>query len=501
MFNIRNLVIKNTTSEITLVSNLSFIASENSKIAIIGTEGSGKTTLLRVLNNDIPSYISVSGNINRPSNIGYLPQDINKAYGKLSVNDFLFNDLDYEILKDCITILKKFNLSYSEIEKRIISSFSGGEKVKIALCKILVSNPSCILLDEPSNDLDFETIIFLEEFLISTDIPVIFVSHDQRLLENVSTSIIHLQQTKHKTDCISYYKGIGYLEYKIEYNKKYNKDLVIASKERANYAKKMEKFRQIYQKVEYRQNQAVRDPVTSRLLKKRIHVLKSQQRRYLKEQEEWTEIPEKEEPLNIFFSQKSKINQHKILLEINLDNFTLPNNKTIDNISLSISAVDKLVIFGNNGIGKTTFLKYIKEELTKNNIKVGYISQNYEDILDYDCTIVEFLDLKQDMYNVPKVRQILGNVGFHTNEMTVKIRNISEGQKLKLLLVLLISSDFDILLLDEPTRNISPLNLDEVYSLFNSFIGSIVAITHDRSFIENVFDNIYCLTEKGLILQ
>lgn len=501
MLSIKQLVIKDYQHNLVLVDNLSFTLNKNDKIAIIGNEGSGKSTLLSVIKGERLPYVTISGEIIKPDVIAYLDQNIETKWLGYKVEDYLSFDLPNQIYTYYAVISKiceQFSLHYNAIKDRQINTFSGGEKVKIGLIKCLIQNPDLLLLDEPSNDLDFATLQFLEAFLIKTEIPTLFISHDQRLLENVCNGIIHLQHIHKKTKAKTHFLRIDYQTYKEHYFSKYESDLMVARKQRSDYKKKMDKFRQIYQKVEYQQDQAVRDPALARLLKKKIHSLKSQEKRYIKEKERFTEIPEKEEPMHIFFDQEKKKYTNKVLLDIQIKDFKLPNQKIINEISLSLKGNDKIVIIGDNGIGKTTLMRYIYKYLSQQQVKVGYISQNYLDVLNPNKNVVEHLLEKQNAYNESKVRQILGTLGLKKEEMTYQIKNISEGTKLKVLLLELTANDYDVLLLDEPTRNISPVNQDEMYELFLSFKGAIIAVTHDRKFIESVFDEVYELTHTGL---
>lgn len=359
--------------------------------------------------------------------------------------------------------------------------------------------PDLLLFDEPSNDLDFETLLFLENFLINTEIPLLFISHDQRLLENVSNGMIHLQNTSRKTKTKTYFLKTDYKTYKTNFFNNFQSSMMIARKQRSDYDKKMKRFKEIYQKVETHQNDAVRDPFLAKQLKKKIKSLKSQEKRLNKELENFVEIPEKEESMNLFFDQNQTINHSKLFVSFDNIKLNLPNGKSINNVSLSVKGNDKIIITGTNGIGKTTLIKHIINSLESNNIKYGYISQDYYDILDNNTDPVSFLINNQSKYNEANIRKILGGLEIKKQEMDYLIKDLSDGTKLKVLLLLLISKDIDILILDEPTRNISPINQDELYDLFLNYKGAIIAVSHDRTFIENVFDDIYELNIDGLI--
>ncbi|HKL47577.1 MAG TPA: ATP-binding cassette domain-containing protein, partial [Candidatus Izemoplasmatales bacterium] len=436
--------------------------------------------------------------------IVYTEQNISYQWSDKSLYDFLFEGhldrIEHLALQARIQ-LQALGLDYNDIIHRFIHTFSGGEKVKLSLAKALMQDPDVLLMDEPSNDLDFETIQFLEDFLINRDMPLMFISHDQRLLENVANGIVHIQHIHNQRKTKTFvYRG-DYLSYKKAYFRKFESDMQVANKQRSNHQIKLKKFRQIYTKVNYQQNQAVRNPGLGRLLKKKIHALKSQEKRFEREKEAWVERPEKEEAMHIFFDSNERFNANKRMFELCVDDFVLPDGKRIKHVEICLSGQDKAIIYGKNGVGKTTLLKALIERLKQEGIQFGYLPQNYMDVLVANQSVVDFLMTKQKKYPEYRIRQILGQLGFKRKEMDERCVNLSEGQKLKVLLLYLVSLETELLLLDEPTRNVSPMNQDEMYQLFFDYPGAILAITHDRAFIEAVFDSIYELTEAGLNIK
>ena len=186
-----------------IIEGLNLIINKNDKIALIGEEGNGKSTLLKYIYNPklIEDYCFFNGTRDLCSTIGYLPQIIEAKWNQLGAQDYLLLDKpgdepDYDIFNN-INLIEKLFVKYRlDIDKfnsnQMISTLSGGEKIKLQLIKILYNNPSLILLDEPTNDLDLETIELLESFILNSNIPIIFISHDQKLLENTSNRILHL---------------------------------------------------------------------------------------------------------------------------------------------------------------------------------------------------------------------------------------------------------------------------------------------------------------------
>ena len=504
MLSTNRLTIRDSIFDNVLVNDLSFSLNENDKIALIGSEGTGKSTLLKLLSGYELNYIETKGDIYRQVKPIYIEQNITYLWKDKSVYDFLFSGnkgrIDH-LIQEANIQLNAFGFDYQDMIDRLIQTFSGGEKVKLSLVKALIQEPQVLLMDEPTNDLDFETIQMLESFMIQTSIPLIFISHDQRLLENVANGIIHIQHIHKQSLAKTFFYRGTYLDYKERYFRHYENTLQTAKKQREDYKTKINKFRKIYAKVEHQQNQAVRNPSLARLLKKKIHALKSQEKRFEKEKEAFIDIPEKEEPMSIFFDDQKRKNPNKQIIHIELLNFKLPNAKEIKHIELKLNGSDKFVIYGKNGIGKTSFIKAIIKELGEKQIKFAYIPQNYMDILSDKETSVEFLLKRQDKYLEYRIRQILGQLGFKRKDMDALCKDLSEGQKLKVLLLYMVSMQTEVLILDEPTRNISPINQDEIYQLFNDYHGAILAVTHDRAFIEEVFDDIYELREDSLILK
>ena len=234
----------------TLISGFNFSFVSNQKIALIGEEGNGKSSLLKAIYDKslISDYIDVSGSIFKEKEIiGYLPQHLPNKLNNISIRDFIYGkdrDIDYSKLYRFID-----NLGIKEelLDTNIrLFDLSGGEKIKIQLLDILLDNPTVLLLDEPTNDLDIDSIIWLESFINSQKIPIMFISHDERLLENCANTVILFEQLSRKT--IPKHT-IEKLDYKSFVNKRWN-----AIETQEKNAKKVERqpfFRQIYSEQKY----------------------------------------------------------------------------------------------------------------------------------------------------------------------------------------------------------------------------------------------------------
>ncbi len=509
-FNDISITLKNNDRKI--ISNFNFVLHSNDKIAIIGEEGNGKSTLLKTVVNmkEVEEYANVSGNVKCNYKIGYLEQSLNNDWNNESVINYFLKsnpegEIDFEKYDELYKIYElfsKFNLKEELLdEHNIISNLSGGEKVKIQLIKIISNNPDILILDEPTNDLDINTLEWLESFINDTNKPFIYVSHDETLLENTSNGIIHLEQIKKKSECKHTIERINYKDYIFKRFNLLEHQEQVARKQRNDYNKKMEDFRRIYQKVEYRQNTISRgDPFGAAILKKKIGSMKSMEKRFEKEKENFLDIPDAEEAINIKFNENNSIPNGKVILDLNLDELKIDNKLLSKNIKFKINGPRHIVIIGENGVGKSTLLKIINNNLKeRTDIKSGYMPQQYDDILDYNKTPIEYLSKGTSREELTLVRTYLGSLKFTKEEATSKIKDLSGGQKAKVLLIKLILDNNNVLILDEPTRNLSPLSNPVIRNILSSFNGTIISVSHDRKFINEVCDEKYELSSEGLL--
>ena len=482
-----------------LLKDFSFVLSGSDKIALIGEEGNGKSTILKILAGlDTDSYVTYSGDICCDEHIGYLPQNIDETDLDKTVSDFIAEDIDYNHLYSLMT---RFHIDPDLISDRKMETLSGGEKVKISLLKLLYDQPDLLLLDEPTNDLDLRTLIWLEEFIKGSDQAMIFISHDETLLENCADGILHLEQLKRKSECHMTYSGMGYREYCESRDAFIQRNNMIAAKEKSQLKKQMDRWRQIYQKVEHQQRTISRgDPHGAALLKKKMHSVKAQGRILETRKENLRKEYEPEEAIDIFFEDVD-INSGKVILDLHLDELKVSDRILSRNIDLKVLGKDKICLIGDNGSGKTTLIRMIADDLLiRDDIKAGYMPQNYYEVMDYSLTPVQFLWDGADMAQRAKVQSFLGALRFTTEEMSHKIADLSEGQKCKILLISLILDRCDVLILDEPTRNLSPLSNPIIRKILNDYKGTIISVSHDRKFIDETADKVYELSENGLRL-
>ena len=278
-----------------------------------------------------------------------------------------------------------------------------------------------------------------------------------------------------------------------------NKQNQLAFKEKKQFDEKMEKWRKIYQRVDHEQATISRqDPHGGYLLKKKMHSIKSQEKMLEKEKENLTQKVDKEEAINMLFDYEISLPKNKVLYNKEIKPLKINDRVLCKDASIQIKASDHIVIIGNNGTGKTTLLKHIHNELKNSDYKVGYMPQNYGDVLNEDMTVIDYVCPSLDKENRTKALTFLGSNKFKEEEMTSKIENLSGGQKAKLLLIKLILDKSQVLVLDEPTRNLSPLSNPVIRSILKEYKGCIVSVSHDRKYIDEVCNKIYELNKEKI---
>ena len=492
-----------------ILSNFSLTLNYGDKAVMIGEEGNGKSTLLKWIYNPelIKDYVEFNGErIINNEVLAYLPQELSNEDKDKTLYEFFLEEEEFLNLtpKELGKISSDFNLSldfyYSD---QRLKTLSGGEKIKAQLMRILMKKPTVLLLDEPSNDIDIKTLEWLEDFINSWEYIVLFISHDETLIENTANMVIHLEQLRRKTVSRAEIHKMPYKNYTEQRTHLFEIQEHQALNEKRERAIRDEKFNRIYQSVESKQRTISRqNPSGGRRLKKKMHVLKSMEHRFEREDENMTKMPEAEEAINIKQNEEqSSIPNGKNVIEYRLDRLTTPDGRALsENIELKIRGSEKICIIGNNGCGKTTLIKKIAEELlNRKDINAMYMPQNYEEELDLTMTPVDYLDKTGDKAEHTKIQTFLGSLKYTAEEMSHAISELSGGQKAKILLLKMILSDANVLILDEPTRNFSPLSAPVIRNMLKNFPGAIISISHDRKYIDEVAKTAYELNSKGLV--
>lgn len=510
MLQIRNVTITHKKDLRVLIENLSFALNRGDKAVIIGEEGNGKSTLIQYMYDParIESYAEVSGERmisgERP---GYLPQELPEESGKKTLYEFFSEDAAFfdQTPKQLGQLAKEFHLppDFFYGEQRM-ETLSGGEKVKAQLMRLFFSEPTLLLLDEPTNNLDIETLEWMEQMIRDFDGIVLFISHDETLIERTANVVIHIEQLRRKSQSRCSVAHIPYAEYKQERASQFEKQEQKAKSEQRERKIQEEKFRRIEQRVEHEQNTITRqDPHGGRLLKKKMHAVKALEKRYEREHAEMTQRPEQEDA--IFFrlgDADAAIPAGKTVLEYSLERLYTPDGERLlaRDIFLRVRGPEKICIVGENGCGKSTLLRKIKEVLlARDDIRAAYMPQNYEELLELGQTPVEYLDASGDKEVRTRIRTFLGSLKYTADEMSHPISELSGGQQAKILLLKMSLSHTNVLILDEPLRNLSPLSGPVIRRMLKEFPGAIISVSHNRKYMEEVCDHVYRLTADGLV--
>ena len=510
MLQIRNLTITHRKDLRIILEKFNMALNDGDKAVIIGEEGNGKSTLMKWIYNPelAEDYSECEGErVTSGEVLGYLPQELPEAdkaktlYEYFSEAQFFYDKGPKELSEMAMKFQVPSDFFYSDQK---MGSLSGGEKVKAQLMRLLLDNPTVLLLDEPSNDIDISTLELLERLINDWKHIVLFISHDETLIENTANVIIHIEQIMRKTKSRYTVVRDNYSNYIERRAENFERQTQQAQSDRRKKKIRDEKYARIYNSVEHAQAVITRqDPATAKNLKDKMHTVKAMGKRFEKEDEDMTQMPEQEEA--IFFKlgdENARMPAGKTVIEYELDELRTPDGTKVlsKDIFLRVRGPEKICIVGTNGVGKTTLLKRMAAELlSRKDIKAQYMPQNYEELLDLELTPVEFLDDTGDRAIRTRIRTYLGSLKYTADEMDHPIRELSGGQKAKVLLLKMSLSDANVLILDEPTRNFSPLSGPVIRRMIASFPGAVISISHDRKYIEEVCTKTYTLTEKGLM--
>lgn len=488
-----------------LTSPLTFNIDENEKIALIGSNGCGKSTLIKMLIGELEpdkGHVTLSKNCT----IGYLSQSVisdlshtlyeeaEEVFKPLMEEEKFLEDLCEKIAEDPsntelldtyshreplfrekdgynfrykIRLILNYFKFKEEDYNRPITSFSGGERMKIAFAKLLLLNPSLLILDEPTNHLDISTIEWLEEYLKSYKGAILFVSHDRYFINSLATRVLEIEKGK-----LESYSG-NYDKYAAEKKVRYESQLKLYLKEEKQ-KQKLEWFIKFYMpKPRFVSRAHDREKKLAKLEKTRV--------------EKPTEVKNK---VHIDFQGKLRVGKRVFETKELAVGYDKP---LISDIEFSFFGGDKLAIMGDNGSGKTTFIKTLLGKIKPysgkicfyDNFNIGYLPQDgllirsNKTVLNYFRDLFPLLTL-QEVYNT------LGAFDFSREDDEKIVDNLSGGEKMRLVLSTLVEQKYDILVLDEPTNHLDMMTKEELIEAIGKYKGSIIIISHDRSFVDNL---------------
>ncbi len=499
MLELKNIRLYLKRDDRALAEDFSFTLGRGDKAVLIGEEGNGKSTLLKAVYDRklVEGYCDVSGEVAVRGKMAYLPQMLPEEQKDLTVAGFFEGAEVYRHTELMTRLGMKPEFFYSP---QPLGALSGGEKVKAQLCRLLMEEPDLLLLDEPTNDLDIAALRWLEGFLRDTKLPVLCISHDETLIERTANVIIHMEQLIRKTRCRITVTRMGYRDYLAFRRQSFDHQDQVAKKQREDYDRQMQRWRQIHDRVEHEQRSLSRqDPHGGRLLKKKMHSVQATGRRLERAAEEFLDFSEEEEAILTRFDPSVALPVGKTVLDYTLDALTVGDRVLARGLKLHVNGGSIVGITGPNGAGKSTLLRALWEKLrTRRDVTAAYMPQDYSEVLDYGQTPLEHLEAVYNKEDLTRARSCLGSMRFTHEEMTGRIGRLSGGQRAKLLFLDMVLKKADVLLLDEPTRNFSPLSAPVVRAALRDFGGTIISVSHDRKYLSEVCDIVYELRPDGL---
>lgn len=503
MLQIKNLDINLIKDDRKLLENFDLVLNPGDKVGLIGEEGNGKSILIKTIINreEVEKYAQIRGEIHKKKEvIAYLPQSLDDKFLDMTVASYMGGVLDMSLLdyNKLYKYLDRFDLDENLIFGKLkLSDLSGGERIKVLLLFEILKDPTVFLFDEPTNDLDYESASFITELMKEVKIPLIFVSHDPDLLRKVANRIVHLEQV-HRRQIPRHTVFNGpYDLYIKERENQISIQTSRANKEREEFDKKAARYRKVYDSVNHAIN-ATKNDAEGKNLKDKMASVKSLGKRLSKERENLVQRPDLEDSIGIFFDDCIKLPKAKVVLDLKMDELRIGDKKLSQNIELKVIGPEKICIVGKNGIGKTSLLKEIYKKLEKSKLKIGYMPQDYFGKLKDSETPISYLAKQDSKDEKTKASNLLGSLNFAREEMERSLKSLSGGQKAKVFFAKMNLDGAEVLILDEPTRNLSPLSQPEIIASLKAYKGAIIAVSHDRDFIREVFDKVYELNPRGL---
>ena len=491
MLNISHLTIIHRQDLRPLISDLSLTLSGTERLAVIGEEGDGKSTLLQAIAcpEKLESWADITGSIRlNGEKLGYLAQETPDLEG-LTAYEYCASSAAFSALEP--GALAELNRRLGLPQALCWSDtpwdrLSGGERVKLRLLTLMSASPTMLALDEPGNDLDLDTLEALEHFLLTCGLPVIYVSHDEHLLRCTATRVLHLESVQRRSAPRWTLANVPYAEYVQSRENGLERQEQRWQQERREDRARQARLDRIEQAVAYAQEHiSRRDPHGSRLLKKKMKAVKSLEHRFEREAEDRTERPQVEYRMDAVFEDITPIPAGRNVLDLELPELRAGERVLARDLRILLRGSEKLLITGPNGTGKTTLLRQIREALAeRGSFRTAYMPQRYDDLLPPERSAVDFLHTDGTRAQLTRIRTTLGAMKLTQDEITHPLGMLSGGQRAKVLLLRMMLEAPDVLLLDEPTRNLSPLSAPVMRRMILTFPGAVVCVTHDRALIE-----------------
>ena len=504
-----------------LFEEVAFMLNAGDRVGLIGKNGAGKSTMLKLLSRELkPDSGTIAAD--KDVRIGFLKQDIDfvkgrtileeayQAFGEIKTLEQKLDDIHHQIetrtdyesesyhnLLDMLSdythrfdliggyqyqgetekVLLGLGFQRSDFDK-LTDSFSGGWRMRIELAKLLLQNNDILLLDEPTNHLDIESIIWLEQFLITYSGAVVIVSHDKMFLDNVTNRTIEI--------------SVGKI---YDYPKPYSKFLELRQEIReqqlASQKNQEKKIQQTEKLIEKFRAKASKASMAQSLIKKLDKI-------------DRIEVDEEDNAvMNVRFPVS--VTPGKVVLEIDDVSKSYGEKEVLSHVSLLVERGSKIAFVGQNGQGKTTLAKMIIGETDYqgtiklgHNVQLGYFAQNQADYLDGELTVLDTMYHAADDTNRMKIRDILGSFLFRGDDVDKKVKVLSGGERNRLALAKMLLSDFNVLVMDEPTNHLDIKSKNVLKKALQQFEGTLIIVSHDRDFLQGLTDKVYEFKNKNI---
>ncbi len=501
-----------------LFENLQLEVNSGEHVAIVGVNGSGKTTLLQLLSGvDFPDRGRIIKS--KDATVGYLHQIPN--YPGHSVKKVLEEAFaDIYALRARMTILEqemqsnvtdKILWQYGQVQEQFMlqggyeveaqlamianglgilemlaqpfSSLSGGEKTKVMLGQIILSQPAILLLDEPTNHLDMQAIEWLENYVRSFEGIIIVVSHDRHFMNQIAHKVIEIEDGEAFTYTGNYDAFIAQKEAKIE-------------QQFADYEEQQKKIKKMQETIKRLKQWANEANPPNASMHRRAKSMEKALARI-----ERVKKPISKKKMNLALTMAERSGKEVVQLQDIYHGYEKP--LLIDS-NLAVYFGERLAIVGNNGSGKSTLLKMMLGEIVPNrgvchvgsNVKIGYLSQQ----LEHKNPAIRLIDAFRENVAVSEAeaRHILARFLFYGYDVFKKVKNLSGGEKMRLRLAQLMHEDINVLILDEPTNHLDIEAREVLEDTLETFEGTIIGVSHDRYFLQKIFTKTAWLKDQTI---
>ena len=502
-----------------LLKDVNYHCPTQGRIALVGNNGAGKTTLLNILCGLDPDF---EGSLIKPKalKLGYLPQIANPTPKATILEEALSGDLDlnavsnerdailekmaincdqsvfdryerleqqfqdlggYRVVDDTKKMLQGLGFKEEQFENSV-ETLSGGWRMRLEFVKMLLNKPNFLILDEPTNHLDLPTIQWFEDYLKRFDGTILFVSHDKDLLNRLSTHVLHLKQgtlTPYVGNFDSFLEAFSMKQSQQDHMAKCLK----------LQAEHIEKFINTFRAT----------PTKAKQVQSRLKMLSR-----LRLLEDSIEFDEMQDTMNL--SLRNPYPSGKEVLKV--DKLRIGYDKPLTReMSFTLLRGQKIGILGANGLGKSTLLKTLLglHPAIEGNLSwggkfnPGYFAQEHLEGLDEDLSILENVVQSSSDATESESRSLLGSLGLTGEAVFKKIKILSGGEKSRVALACMLIKRPNVLFLDEPTNHLDLSACENLANALSIFTGTVIFVSHNRSFIHDVATHQLYLTAKGKI--